>query len=70
MLNTFKFNNFLGKAVFSEETAKNCSVGAFDHFLKKRGRLKLKIKITFLIMNHILDTVLLNKFPEKSAKNH
>ncbi len=25
MLNIFKFNNFFGKTVFSEETRKNCS---------------------------------------------
>ncbi len=34
ILNIFMRRNYFGKIVFSEETAKNCSEGAFDHLLK------------------------------------
>ncbi len=37
MLKIFILNNFLEKTVFSEETAKNSSGDAFDHFLGKGG---------------------------------
>ncbi len=36
-------NNSFEGAVFSEETAKNCSGGAFDHFLEKGGFLGKKL---------------------------
>ncbi len=45
MLEIFIFSK---KTVFSEETAKNRSGGAFDHFSGKGGLLRQKINITFL----------------------
>ncbi len=41
-------NNFFIKAVFSEETAKNCSGGTFDHFLGKGDFLGEKLIQSFL----------------------
>ncbi len=51
MLNIFMLIIFSEKAVFSEETAKNCSGGAFDHFFRERGFVRQKINITFFITN-------------------
>ncbi len=51
MLNIFMLDNFFRKALFNEETAKNWSEYAFDHFLGKRGFLDKKINITFFITN-------------------
>ncbi len=34
---------FLEKTVFSEETAKNCSGGTFEHFLGNEGILRQKL---------------------------
>ncbi len=42
---------FLEKAVFSGETAKNCSGCALDHFFRERELLRQKVNITFLITN-------------------
>ncbi len=43
MLKIFMLNNFSEKAVFSKETAKNRSGGAFDHFLGKGDFLGKKL---------------------------
>ncbi len=44
---------FSEKAVFFEETVKNCSSSAIDHFLGNQRRLTQKINLTFFITNKV-----------------
>ncbi len=57
---------FSEKAVFSEETAKNCSGVAFDHFLVKGDVLPKKLIQPFL--SRIMYRILFSKFFEKKKQ--
>ncbi len=76
ILSIFTFNNFFWeKAVFSEETTKNCFGGTFDHFFRERRHLTQKTNITFFVTTYVPDILSLNKFFknsnifQKTAKN-
>ncbi len=70
MLKYFQVKQFFRKKKYFLRKLQKTVLWAQLTIFKVRGSITLKTNIIFLIPNYVLVTVLLNRFSEKSVKNH
>ncbi len=66
-MNIFLFDNFFKKSSIFWENREKLFWGCIWQFFRERRRLALKINITFLITNHVLNILLLSSFFKRNC---